>query len=115
MNDLRDLLRDPDVALVSGYARLPGGVTSQSQYEQLGVVLAVNIRTGVIVAADSTLLTQLARDFVRALIEGRSVYDDPAEIVAEMQRRYAGQSGQALVAALRRCLESCVKLREEWH
>jgi hydroxyethylthiazole kinase-like sugar kinase family protein len=112
---MNDLLRDPDVALVSGYARLPGGVTSQSQYEQLGVVLAVNIATGMIVAADSTLLTQLARDFFRALVEGLSVYDDAAEIVARTQRRYAGQSGQALIAALRRCMESCVKLREEWH
>jgi hypothetical protein len=111
---MTDSLDDPDVVLVSGYARLPGGVTSQSQYEQLGVVLAVHIGTGVIVAADSTLLTGLARDFLRRLVEGLSVYDDAGEIVSRVQRRYAGQSGQALVAALRRCMESCVKLRGEW-
>jgi hypothetical protein len=111
---MKDTLDDPDVVLVSGYARLPGGVTSQSQFEQLGVVLAVNIRTGIIVAADSTLLTRLAGDFLRMLVEGLSVYDDAGEIVARLQRRYAGQSGQALIAALRRCMENCVKLRGEW-
>ncbi|MDS1269455.1 DUF3870 domain-containing protein [Lipingzhangella sp. LS1_29] len=107
----RDVLADPDVRLVSGYARLPDAVASHSQYERLGVVLAVRGTTGEIVAADTTLLTDLAKEFFRVLVEGLSVYEDVSEIVQRVQTRYAGQSGGALATALRRCLESCYQLR----
>ncbi|GLU46024.1 DUF3870 domain-containing protein [Nocardiopsis ansamitocini] len=104
-------LADPDVVLVSGYARLPDAVAGHSQYERLGVVLAVNLGDGRIVAADTTLLTDLAKEFFRVLVEGLSVYDDITEIANRVQTRYAGQSGGALATALRRCLETCLQLR----
>lgn len=102
-----------DVVLVSGYARLPGGVASHSQFEQLGVVLAVGQADGRIVAADTTLLTGLARDFFRAVVEGCSARDEPENIVARLQRRYHGQSGAALVTATKRALEAYAQLGEE--
>ncbi|WP_067966248.1 DUF3870 domain-containing protein [Nocardiopsis trehalosi] len=108
---IRELFADPDVVLVSGYARLPDAVASHSQYERLGVVLAVNLSDGRIVAADTTLLTDLAKDFFRALVEGLSVVGDLAEIVDRVQTRYAGQSGAALTTALRRCLETFHQVR----
>jgi hypothetical protein len=107
----RRLLDNPDVVLISGYARLPDTVAGRHQYERLGVVLAVERSTGRIVAADSTLITELAREFFRVLVEGLSIYDDLAEIVHRVQTRYAGQSGAALATALRRCLESGLHLR----
>ncbi|MBV2362453.1 DUF3870 domain-containing protein [Streptomonospora nanhaiensis] len=108
---IRPLLEDPDVVLVSGYARLPDAVASHSQYERLGVVLAVNLADGRIVAADTTLLTDLAKEFFRALVEGLSVTEDITEIAERVQRRYAGQSGGALTTALRRCLETFHQVR----
>lgn len=109
---LQHLLDDPQIVLVSGYARLPDTVASHSQYERLGVVLAVHLADGRIVAADTTLLTDLAKEFFRALVEGLSVTDDIAEIADRVQTRYAGQSGAALTTALRRCLETYRQLRE---
>ncbi|QBI53846.1 DUF3870 domain-containing protein [Streptomonospora litoralis] len=109
---IRPLLEDPGIILVSGYARLPDAVASHSQYERLGVVLAVDVADGRIVAADTTLLTDLAKEFFRALVEGLSVTEDMAEIVERVQRRYAGQSGGALATALRRCLEAFHQRRE---
>ncbi|GAA1101231.1 DUF3870 domain-containing protein [Nocardiopsis composta] len=111
--DIRSLLGDPDVVLVSGYARLPDAVASHSQYERLGVVLAVRLSDGVIVAADTTLLTDLAKEFFRALVEGLSVVEDLPEIAERVRTRYAGQSGAALTTALRRCLETYHQLRDE--
>lgn len=109
---IQQVLRNPRVVLVSGYARLPDSVASHSQYQRLGVVLAVDTADGHVVAADTTLLTELARDFFRALVEGESVTEDVAELVRRVQTRYAGQSGAALTTALRRCLETYVQLRE---
>ncbi|WP_046470939.1 DUF3870 domain-containing protein [Allosalinactinospora lopnorensis] len=109
---IRHLLGNPDIVLVSGYARLPDAVASHSQYERLGVVLAVDMSDGRIVAADTTLLTELGRDFFRALVEGSSLVDDLTEIVQRVQTRYAGHSGGALTTALRRCVETYYQLRE---
>jgi hypothetical protein len=109
---VQQLFRNPRVVLISGYARLPDSVASHSQYQRLGVVLAVDSADGRIVAADTTLLTDLAKDFFRALVEGASVTEDIAEIVHRVQTRYAGQSGAALTTALRRCLETYYQLRD---
>ncbi|WP_026119287.1 DUF3870 domain-containing protein [Nocardiopsis ganjiahuensis] len=109
---VQQLFRNPRVVLISGYARLPDSVASHSQYQRLGVVLAVDTADGRIVAADTTLLTDLAKDFFRALVEGASVTEDIAEIVQRVQTRYAGQSGAALTTALRRCLETYYQLRD---
>nr|WP_073376486.1 DUF3870 domain-containing protein [Nocardiopsis flavescens] len=110
---MQQVFRNPRVVLISGYARLPDSVASHSQYQRLGVVLAVDRADGRIVAADTTLLTDLARDFFRALVEGSSVTADPAELVGRVQTRYAGQSGAALTTALRRCLESYHQLGDD--
>ncbi|GAB3447016.1 hypothetical protein GCM10027570_18850 [Streptomonospora sediminis] len=112
---IRPLLEHPGIILVSGYARLPDTVASHSQYERLGVVLAVDVSDGRIVAADTTLLTDLAKEFFRALVEGLSVTEDITEIVERVQHRYAGQSGGALATALRRCLETFHQRRETEH
>lgn len=110
---MQQVFRNPRVVLISGYARLPDSVASHSQYQRLGVVLAVDGADGRIVAADTTLLTDLAKDFFRALVEGESVTEDIAELVHRVQTRYAGQSGAALTTALRRCLESYHQLRDD--
>lgn len=109
---IQQLFRDPGVVLVSGYARLPDTVASHSQYQRLGVVLAVDTADDRIVAADTTLLTDLAKDFFRALVEGSSATGDLVELLRRVQTRYAGQSGAALTTALRRCLETYHQLRE---
>lgn len=110
---MQQVFRNPRIVLISGYARLPDSVASHSQYQRLGVVLAVDTADGRIVAADTTLLTDLAKDFFRALVEGESVTEDIAELVRRVQTRYAGQSGAALTTALRRCLESYYQLRDD--
>ncbi|ASO22928.1 hypothetical protein FHR81_003589 [Actinoalloteichus hoggarensis] len=104
------LLDGDDLVLTSGYARLPDSVAGHSQYERIGVVLVVDRRTGLIAAADTTLLTRLGTDFFRSLVENRSVFTEPAAILDAVRERYHGQSGPALLTALRRCMENCVHL-----
>jgi hypothetical protein len=103
---LREMVaRRPELVLLLGSSRLPGGVPSHSQYERLGVILVVERDSGRIVAADSTLLTELARAFFRGLVEGLSVGEDGQTMLARLDDRYLGQSGAALAAALKHCME----------
>lgn len=106
-----ELARGRNVVLVSGYARLPDAVASHAQYERIGAVLVVDVDSGEIVAAEPTLLTELAKDFFRALTEGKRIYDDPAALLEDIERRYHGGSGPALISALRKALEAVLALR----
>ena len=106
-----EMARGRNVVLVSGYARLPDAVASHAQYERVGVVLVVDVDNGEILAAETTLLTELAREFFRALVEGKRIYEEPAELVDAITRHYHGGTGPALISALRKALEALVTLR----
>lgn len=99
--------------LVSGYARLPDAVASHSQFDRIGVVLVVDRDTGEVIGAEPTLLTTLAKDFFRALTEGTNLYQDPAGVLARIERHYHGGTGPALVTAFRKCLERLTTLRSD--
>lgn len=47
--------------LFSGYAKLPVGITAAEMYKVIGVIVVVDMKSGVIVKADCTLATELAR------------------------------------------------------
>lgn len=99
--------------LVSGYARLPDAVASHSQFDRIGVVLVVELETGVIIAAEPTLLTTLAKDFFRALTEGADVYSDAAAVLERIGNHYQGGTGPALITAFKKCLERIAAIRED--
>lgn len=94
-----------DTYLFSGYARLPQDVSHQQLYRRVGVVVEVD-QNGVIVGASSTLIMDLARDFLDRLLVGRNVLTERAEIEAALRRRYLGHSQGALIFALRKVFEA---------
>ncbi len=61
---------------------------------------------GLIVGASSTLIMDLARDFLDRLLVGHSVVTERAEIEAALRRRYLGHSQGALVFALHKVFEA---------
>ena len=50
--------------LFSGYAKLPVGITAAEMYKVIGVIVVVDMKSGLIVKADCTLATELARQFM---------------------------------------------------
>jgi len=97
--------RRTDTLLFSGYARLPQNVSHQAVYKRVGVVAEVD-GEGVIVECSSTLVTELARDFLAGLLCGRSVLKDRDEMEALIRARYRGHSQGALIYALRKVFEA---------
>lgn len=96
---------DEDLVLLSGYGQVPEGISSRALYRSVGLVLVVRRSTGEVVAVDSTLLTDLATDFLRSLIEGMSLRDDAEAIVARVSKAYQGHSRGAVVESLRRVID----------
>jgi hypothetical protein len=96
---------DQESYLFSGYARLPQNVSHQAVYERVGVVVEVDGQ-GRIVGCSSTLVTDLARDFLKRVLQGRSVIDDREAMEAAIRRRYRAHSQGALIFALRKVFEA---------
>ena len=98
-------MRDHDTYLFSGYARLPQNVSHQALYKRVGVVVEVD-RHGLVVGCSSTLVTELARDFLDRLLRGCSALDE-RELMEELVRRhYRAHSQGALIFALRKVFEA---------
>ena len=94
-----------DTFLFSGYARLPQDVSHQALYKRVGIVVEIDEK-GCIVACSSTLLMDLARDFLDRLLRGRSVLSERAEIEALIRYRYRGHSQAALLSAVTKVFEA---------
>jgi len=95
---------------LTGYARLPSGIVASELSKVVGISLVVNRDTGIVLDADCTLVTRVAREFVRTLLVGRSLRDDAAELEREIIARYHGNAQKALVAALRIAHEKFLQL-----
>jgi hypothetical protein len=94
-----------DTYIFSGYARLPHDVSHQALYNRLGVIVEVD-EQGRIVAAGSTLIMDVGRDFFSRLVTGKSVVSERDEILRLIHERYLGHSQGALHSAMQKVFES---------
>ncbi|CAM4127241.1 DUF3870 domain-containing protein [Helcobacillus massiliensis] len=85
---------------LTGEAKSPTNNPITSKWGLFFVGLIVNNETHVIVRADCSATLGLTVDFIRELLEGRSLLDDDA-LVDTITTRYHGSSQRALAAAVR--------------
>ncbi|WP_422733809.1 DUF3870 domain-containing protein [Micromonospora sp. WMMD558] len=90
-----------ETVLVTGYSAAPRGTSMHARYEHCGVVLEVDPRTDVVVAAEFTVITGLANDFLRRLVVGYDLSQGIAGLAALIKSRYLAPSSDAMVVALR--------------
>ena len=84
-----------------GHAKPPANTVSGQMYTILSVVCEVEMDTGVIVAAEFTVATDLAKDYLNRLMAGRSLLEEEDAIVAELERCYFSGTQKALIQAFR--------------
>lgn len=85
----------------TGYARLPASITAAKLYEVIAVGVEVDSESGVIIAGDCTLATDLAKDFVRRAVTGYNLNDGIDGLTEIMERRYYGSARKALISSLK--------------
>lgn len=93
-----------NIIFITGYAKLPSGITAQELYSVVAVGLLVDITTGIIVEADCTLVTATAKRFFKESLMGVNV-TNYEEIEKIFNSRYFGSAKKALLSALRICGE----------
>lgn len=89
---------------ITGYAKLPSGITATELYSVIAVALVVNRNTGEIIKMDCTLATETGRGFVKDIIIGKNI-SDLTSILEDIYDNYFGSAKKALVSALKQCHE----------
>lgn len=90
-----------EMVLFSGYAKLPVGITAAEVYRVIGLVIVVDVETGIIVEADCTLATKLAREYISQLIVGYNLSNGIEGIQSILDRKYQGSAKKAISTAVR--------------
>ena len=84
-----------------GHAKPPANTVSGQMYTILSVVCEVDMDTGVIVAAEFTVATELAKEYLNRLLAGRNLATDEDAIVAELEHCYFSGTQKALIQCFR--------------
>ncbi|MEW6523335.1 MAG: DUF3870 domain-containing protein [Bacillota bacterium] len=101
-----------ETLFITGYAKLPSGITATELFKIVGVGLEVDAVTGTILAADCTLATDVGRQFVARLLVGKSIDTDVVTMIKSIECWYHGSAQKAIVTALRICHEKFRAFRE---
>lgn len=84
-----------------GHAKPPANTVSGQMYTILSVVCEVEMDTGVIVGAEFTVATDLAKRYLNRLLAGRDLNTDEDAIVAELEQCYFSGTQKALIQSFR--------------
>jgi hypothetical protein len=96
---------DNPTVLVTGYAPAPKGTGMYELYKYAGVVLEIDLVTDIILKAELTFITNLAKDFLSRLVEGYNLNDGIDNLAEIIRGRYWAPSTEAVII----CFKSAIK------
>ena len=92
---------NPSAILISGYAKLPAHITSEEIYKVLVVAAIVDSRTGVIIEAEVSLITDLTKNFISSIMCGYDLNLGPDLLISRFEACYFGSAKKAIETAIR--------------
>jgi len=96
---------------LTGYAKLPDGITAKELYDVIALALVVNRRTGEIMEAEITLSTNVARNFISRVLVGENL-EDISNIETKIMNSYYGSANKAIVTATKICHSKFKKIKD---
>ncbi len=94
-------MSDRNTVLMSGYAKLPTNITAETVYETLAVAVLFDRRSGIILEAEASMVTNIAKKFIASLLVGYNLNDGPDELMNDFECYYHGNAKRALETAMR--------------
>lgn len=92
---------DGNTLLLSGYAKLPANTTAEMVYNTLVLVVIIDKRTGVILDAEPSVVTELAKKYINDIMSGYDMNNGPEELLEIFEECYHGNAKRALETAMR--------------
>ena len=92
-------MKSCQTVLVTGYAKAPRGTSIEQIYSYIGVVLEINVETDRVEDAEFTLVTGVAKNFLRDLVVGSNLKHLDV-VLNEIRSRYIVPSREAMIIAI---------------
>lgn len=89
---------------ISGYAKLPTGITASELYKVIVVGLLIEKDSGRIVDAECSLVTDLAKQMFKEITVNKNI-NDIESIEKVFVECYYGSAKKAVISALKTCYE----------
>lgn len=105
-----------NTVLVTAYSPAPMGTAMYEMYRYAGLILEIDINNDIIVDAEATLVTNLAKEFFKNLLVGYDLKKGD-ELVEIIRKKYWAPSTEAFTAclkvAIRRYFDTKLNLSKE--
>ncbi len=92
---------DDNTVLISGYAKLPNNITAEVVYDTLVLAILFDKRTGIVIEAEVSMVTELSKHFIKELLTGYNLNDGPDGLIRLFDLHYLGNAKKALETAVR--------------
>lgn len=86
---------------LAGHGKLPQGMAAKGPFDHMAIVVEVDEKYGVILNAQCTLVTDLAKNVVADILKGHSLRDGVEDIISEIKKVYHGAARNAIIASLK--------------
>ncbi|MBN6185452.1 DUF3870 domain-containing protein [Aneurinibacillus sp. BA2021] len=95
--------------LVAGFAQLPKGTPIYEMQKTIACVLIVDKESAVITQASFSFIMDITRDYIRSLVEGRSIKNGIEHIVKDIEDYFHVPPQRAVIQSLRSAYERYVE------
>lgn len=87
--------------IVTAYAKAPQNTSMYEVYKHIGIVLEIDRESRMIVDAEFTLITDLAKDYFKRLFIGYNMEDGVEGILERVENSYFAPSMNSFTVALK--------------
>ena len=84
-----------------GHAKQPASTVLAQMHTLVSVVCELGVKAGVIIAAELTVATDLAKDYLNRLLSGHNLANDEDAIIEELEKCCFSGAQKALIQAFR--------------
>ncbi|MHC6180758.1 DUF3870 domain-containing protein [Clostridium sp. JNZ X4-2] len=89
---------------ITGYAKLPKGITATEIYNEIVIGIIINRCSGEIQDVECSFVTDTAKKYAKNLLIGKNL-NNVKEIVGDIEDNYFGMAKKSFIAVLINCYE----------
>lgn len=90
-----------ETIMVTAYSNAPKNTSMYENNKVYGLILEIDKKSHVIVGAEATVLTELAKNFLNRMLVGVDFSKDIKPVIDEIQSSYFAPSQNAMIVALK--------------
>lgn len=87
--------------LITAYAKAPQNTSMYENNKYMGIVLEIHKDKHIVLDAECTFMTNLAKDYFKRMIVGTDFSQDISPLIKSIEKNYLAPSQHSLIVALK--------------